>query len=93
MAFTFNQLNEDHQYAVLQQALPKLDAAMKLLDEVQDLYFSQGFSSPYPNMDDPVAAQALEDAQTAIGHLQNKLGHKNKLVEEVLIKSWKLAQA
>lgn len=83
----FSELNEDAQYALLQKALPKLDQAEKLIDEIQDLIFSPGFYSPFPDMSDPIAAQSIEEAQLAIGHLKNQLGYKQKKIEEILLKA------
>lgn len=87
MALRFSELNEDHQYALLQQAMPKIAQIIKDIDSIQDLIFSPGFSSPFPNMDDPIAAQALSDAQTAMEHLQNKLGYRQKELETLLLKA------
>lgn len=88
MSFSsFNEANEDVQYNVLNSIIPRLEQIKSLLSEVDDLYFFNGFTSPYPVMSDPIIAQALEDAETAIGHVENKLNYKRKQVTEVLLKA------
>jgi hypothetical protein len=83
----FSDLNADFQNAILEQALPKLDSIIKQLDEIQDLIFSPGYSSPFPDMSDPKGAEYLEEAQEAAEKLLEHLKKQKKYQEQILIKA------
>lgn len=84
---SFNSANEDVQYNVLNQIMPKLEEIKSLLDDVDQLYFMNDYCTPYPVGSDPIISQAIDDAETAVGHMQNKLNYKLKEVTEVLLKA------